>query len=199
MGKNLFLVIVATIAILATPSLALAQDEAGSSAMLKHPLFNVPALQIQSASPSYELKKQTIKAVLERYNSPLTDEDINEFMAQSKALEIDPYFMPSIWGVESQFCNAIAAGTHNCNGWGGGLLVFPSFKEDIKVTADSLRKNYINKGASTVEGVGRMYASSGTWSLKVRNFYAIFKAEEKRQIELDQHKNQLNLASNTVK
>lgn len=199
MAKNIFFALVATIIILVTPSLALAQDEAGSSALLKHPLLNVPALQIQSASSSYELKKQTIKAVVKRYGSPLKDEDINEFITQCKKLEMDCYFMPSIWGVESQFCVEIASGTNNCNGWGGGYLAFPSFKEDIRVTAESLKSNYINKGSSTVEGVGRIYAESGAWPRKVRNFYSIFQAEEKRQIELNQQNKQLNLTLNTVK
>ncbi|MEO6508493.1 MAG: hypothetical protein ABIO02_00940 [Patescibacteria group bacterium] len=200
MGKKLFLVIVALSSIIssivATPSLAYAQDEAGSSAMLKHPLLNTPALQIQSATPSYEIKKSTIRAVLKKYNSPLTDTDIDEFITQCKEHEMDCYFMPSIWGVESQFCKMIAQGTNNCNGWGGGYLTFSSFKENIKVTGDSLKSNYIGKGAVTVESVGRIYASSGTWPMKVRNFQSIFEAEEKRQT---QQKNQLNLTLNTVK
>jgi hypothetical protein len=89
----------------------------------------------------------------------------------------------------------IASGTNNCNGWGGGYLTFPTFKDNIKVTALSLKNNYIGKGAVTVEGVGRIYASSGAWPAKVRNFLAMFKAEEARQLE----QNQLNSALNTVK
>ena len=167
--------------VLITPSLVYSQEEAGNSAMLKHPLISAPALEIEAASPSYEIKRKTIKAVLQKYNSPLKDEDINEFISQCKELEMNCYFMPSIWGVESQFCNAIASGTNNCNGWGGGYLTFPTFKDNIKVTALSLKKNYIGRGASTVEGVGRIYASSGTWSAKVRHFLAVFEAEEKNQ------------------
>jgi hypothetical protein len=102
--------------------------------------------------------------------------------------------MPAIWGVESQFCNAIAKGTNNCNGWGGGYVAFPTFKDDIKVTAQSLKSNYIGRGAMTIEAVGSMYASSGAWPTKVRNFMAMFKAEEAKQLQ-----NQLNSASNTVK
>lgn len=195
MPKKLLLLIVALITITATPSLAIAQDEAGSSAMLKHPLLNAPSLQIETATPSYEIKKQTIKTVMAKYNSPLTDSDIDEFLSQSQNLDLDPYFMPSIWGVESQFCRIIASGTNNCNGWGGGYLTFPTFKDNIKVTALSLKSNYIGRGAVTVEGVGRIYASSGTWPTKVRNFLAMFKAEEARQLE----QNQLNSALNTVK
>ncbi len=176
--------------VLIIPSSVHAQDEAGSSAMLKHPLLNSTALKIESKPASYELKKQTIKSVLQRYHSPLKDEDINEFMKQCTALEMNCYLLPSIFGVESQFCNAIAPGSNNCAGWGGGYIRFTSYKDGIKTISQGLKANYIGRGASSVESVGRIYASSGAWPQKVHNFLGIFEAEER--------KNQLLSAANDV-
>lgn len=197
--KKIVLVLLTLALFILTPSLTLGQDEAGSSAMLKHPLINTPALEIQTASPSYEIKRKTIKAVLEKYGSPLEDEAIDEFITQCKKLEMDCYFMPSIWGVESQFCKHIAQGTFNCNGWGGGYLPFTSYKENIQVTATGLKENYLGRGAVTVESVGRIYAESGTWPAKVRNFLRIFQEEEAVQLQKQAQREQLLFTSNAVK
>ena len=185
-----FLMILIIICIIYPPSVH-AQDEAGHSAMLKYALLNAPALQIETTTPSYELQKTTIKNVLERNHSPLTEKDVDIFMQQCTKLEMNCYLVPAISGVESGFCNQIARGTNNCWGWGGGYIVFNDYKDGIKTVSESLKSHYIDHGALTVEAVGRIYAASPTWAEKVNHFLRVFEAE--------QQKNQLLFASNPVK
>jgi hypothetical protein len=192
MPKKLFLALILTISLVVFPLNTFAQEnkEAGNSAVLTHPLVNAPALKIDSTA-SYDVQKATIKNVLKRYNSPLTDDDIDTFLQQSKKLDMNPYLLPAIFGVESQFCVAIAKGTNNCDGWAGGYYVFASYQDCIITSSETLKKKYIDKGALTVESVGKIYASSPEWPAKVNKFIRIFEEEEK--------KNQLLFASNAVK
>jgi hypothetical protein len=190
MRKTILMLLILASAMI-TPTSVFAQKEAGASAMIQEPLLNAPNLKIKAISAPDDVKKATIRKVLDRYNTPLTDDDIDEFIKQSKDLDMNPYLLPAISIVESSACTALLPNSHNCYGWGGGYIYFPSYKEAIITVAQALKKNYIGKGAVTVESVGKIYSESDLWPQKVRRAMRSFEEEEQ--------KNQLLFASNPVK
>ena len=121
-----------------------------------------------------------IKNVLARYKSPMVD-SADHFIAIAEEMDIDPYMLPAITGVESGFGRALIQGTYNPFGWGVGRIKFKDWNDGITIVATGLRKSYFNKGAKTVYEVGPRYAGgSTTWAPKVVMFMNTFKAEENR-------------------
>ena len=127
-----------------------------------------------------EIQKRTIKAVLEKYNSPMVDE-VDTYMKVCEQYQLNCYLLPAISGVESGFGKAMIKATYNPFGWGGGTIYFDSWSDGINTVGKSLRERYIDRGAVTLDGVGKIYAASPTWSEKVRKFMNEFEREEERQ------------------
>jgi hypothetical protein len=132
---------------------------------------------------NYEVQKRTIKTILAKYNSDLTDQ-ADSFLQASYKYDLDPYLLVSISGLESGFGRAMIDGTYNAYGWGSGTIYFTSWEDGIEKISAGLRNNYYNRGAKTVADVGRVYAASPTWAVRVEGFMNIFKREEVRQKEL---------------
>ena len=135
-------------------------------------------------------KKNAIKAILKKNNSPMIDE-VDSFMKACREYDLDCYLLPSITALESGYGRQILQGTYNPFGWGGGRIYFSSWENGIDTVGYGLRFNYINKGADSIEQIGAKYAASKTWAVRVRNFMAQFEAEEK--------KNSLYLTTDSVK
>jgi len=131
----------------------------------------------------YLIKKSVIKNVLEKYNSPLSG-DIDAFITTCYSYNLDCYLLPSIAGVESTFGKFIYPGSFNPFGWGGGMIQFDSYSQGIETVGKGLRENYINKGAETIEQIGRIYCEGNTWAGKVRYFMNQFMIEEENQLIL---------------
>lgn len=126
------------------------------------------------------IKTMAIKNVLARHKSPFVD-SADHFVAIAKEMDIDPYMLPAITGVESGFGRALIPGTYNPFGWGVGRIKFTDWNHGITTVATGLRKSYFNKGAKTVYEVGPRYAGgSTTWAPKVVMFMNAFRAEENR-------------------
>jgi hypothetical protein len=135
-----------------------------------------------TASQSHNelIKEVAIKRVLLRYNSPLTD-SAGTFTMVARALNLDPYLLPSISGVESCFGKRYIPGTYNPFGWNVGRTPFDSWDEGIAIVGHGLKHRYIDRGATTVASIGPRYAGgSTTWAGKVLNFMAEFENEEAR-------------------
>lgn len=166
--------IVATIvvAIFALSSETYAQDTiAESSAQISS------AKTLEQSETQTELKKLAMQRVLSRYNSVLVDE-VNTFVATSYKYDLNPYLLVSISGLESYFAHLMVDGTYNAYGWRGGWHYFTSWEDGIETISKSLRENYYNQGAATVYDVGRKYAESPTWAIRVERFMGEFEAEE---------------------
>lgn len=124
-----------------------------------------------------KLKKLVITKILASQNSPLLPH-ADSFAEAAAKYDLDPYLLPSITWLESSLGKKLIASTHNPFGWGSGLIPWKSYDEGIEVVARGLRTNYINKGAKDVYDIGRIYAASPTWAVRVENFMNRFYNEE---------------------
>lgn len=176
MKKLVQVIIVTGLIFLILASKVQAASMAGESAGLSM-AFNPDKRAIANVS---DFKKRlVIKAVLEKYDSPMA-KDIDAFMAACKKYDLDCYLLPSIAGIESTFGRFTYPGSNNPFGWGRGLIMFKNWGEAIDTVGEGLRKNYIDKGATTVEEIGAIYCEGNTWAGKVRYFMKQFQAEEEK-------------------
>lgn len=134
------------------------------------------------------IKKMAIKNYILKYNAPLAEET-DAFIKACTQYDLDCYLLPAISGIESSFGKYLRPGTFNPFGWGRGDIPFASFSDAIMTVGKGLRENYINKGATSVEQIGRIYCEGDTWAGKVTYFMNQLEKEEK---------NLLLLSTNTV-
>lgn len=148
---TLFLVVT-----LVYPKSVLANTEAAGSAII---VMEKPDLRIEK-----------LKRFLSFYESPLVNSVI-DFIQIADKYQLDWKLIPAITGVESTFGKAIPFGSFNAYGWANGAYYFNSWEESIETVAKTLRENYINRGADTVEKIAPIYAPpSPTWAWKVKYF-----------------------------
>lgn len=127
-----------------------------------------------------KIKIRAIQNVLSDYNSPLVAE-AEAFVVTARALDLNPYLLPAIAGVESGFGQRYIKHTHNVFGFGVGRTPFDNFADGIARVGYALKFNYINKGASTLAQVGHRYAGgSNTWAPKVQGYMNAFEREEQK-------------------
>lgn len=115
-----------------------------------------------------------LEAFLTAYNSPLAPH-ASHFVKEADRLGLDWKLVAAICGVESTFGKHTPA--NSFNGWGWAIFTgqkdgrhFADWKEGITVVSEGLRYTYIDKGLVTIEQMGKRYAASPTWSMKVRYF-----------------------------
>jgi len=137
-------------------------QEAGAAAgLLAHVAFEDPRIA-------------HLENYLTSFHSPLA-KDARHIISEADRLQIDWKLIPAIAGVESTFCKRIPSGSHNCWGWGiptgsESGIGFSSLAQGITIVSDGLRTNYMNRGAKSLEQIGRIYAASPAWASKVRFF-----------------------------
>ncbi len=151
---------------------------AGSSAAVAY--YEQNAISTSSVQ-KLAIKRKAMTEVLKRYNAPLLSE-VDSFLEACTTYDLDCYLLPSISGVESTFGRFLIPGTYNPFGWGRGLLEFKSYNETIMTVGKALREKYIDRGADTVDKIGRIYCEGDTWSGKVKFFMNQFEEEEKKQL-----------------
>ncbi|MBI5619530.1 glucosaminidase domain-containing protein [Candidatus Gottesmanbacteria bacterium] len=122
-----------------------------------------------------DVRVEKLRSFLESHDSPLADA-ASHFVAEADRLDMDWKLVAAIAGVESTFGKQIP--TNSYNGWGWGVFTgttdgvhFKDWKDGITHVSEGLRYNYIDKGAETIEQIGRIYAASPAWSWKVRFFF----------------------------
>lgn len=115
-----------------------------------------------------------LRAYLMAHDSPLTDE-ASHFIAEADRLGLDWKLVAAISGVESTFGKHTPPGSYN--GWGWGIptgaqsgIAFSNWKEGITAVSEGLKNRYINRGAISIEQIGRIYAASPRWAGNVRFF-----------------------------
>jgi hypothetical protein len=171
--KNIMIGFVLIVLLGFMPKNAFAQ-EAGASAQLKTISYSA------NEQSEAQYKVAAIKNVLTRYNSPLVNE-AEAFVITARALNLDPYLLPSIAGVESGFGQRYIKPTHNVFGFGVGRIPFDNFADGIARVGYALRFKYINNGAENLAQIGHRYAGgSTTWAPKVQNYMNAFEREEEK-------------------
>ena len=124
----------------------------------------------ENSSSNYDERVVLLKKYLESKNSPLSVNS-KDFINYDDKYDLDWKFVPAITGVESSFGKHIPQNSYNAYGWAIGKYQFTSWEESIEVVSRALRTKYIDRGATTVEAIGRIYAPpSTTWSYKVHYF-----------------------------
>jgi len=113
-----------------------------------------------------------LKEYLQSRHSPLAD-DAHTFVTEADRLDLDWKLVAAISGVEATCGRHIPHGSHNAWGWGiptGARhgVAFESWSEGITTVSEGLKYRYINRGATTIQAIGRIYAASPAWSTKVR-------------------------------
>ncbi len=133
-----------------------------------------------SDSQEKQIQIRAVSRVLARHKSPMADEAEN-FITVADTMDLDPYMLPAIAGVESGFGRAMIDGTYNPFGWNVGRTPFASWSDGITTVGTALRYKYIDRGADTLDAIGYRYAGgSTTWAPKVRMYIAQFEREEAR-------------------
>ncbi len=140
-----FLILLGSIFIM--PAFAATNQVSGISAHLK----------AENDQSTTDLRPVALKSYLEKRNSPLADY-ADAFIATADKYELDWKLVPAISGLESAFAKRYVAGTYNAYGWGGGYIYFTSWEDSIETVSAALKAKYIDRGAKTVNQIGRIYA-----------------------------------------
>jgi len=188
--KNIysFVTIIFAIAISAVASLAIPQTvfaaTAAPSAVLTTPL------ELQHRD---DKRAQLLRSYLESRNSPLAPY-AQTFVQEADKNNIDWKLVAAISGLESSFGVHIPSNSYN--GWGYGVYGdnvrrFDSWDDGIAVVSGALRNDYMNKwNAKTIPEIGRLYAASPTWAVRVQSFMDSIDAYEVKK----QNENKLTLS-----
>lgn len=115
-----------------------------------------------------------LRAYLAAHNSPLAEAS-GHFVAESDRLGLDWKLVAAIAGTESTFGKRVPTGSYNAWGWGiptgaQSGIAFGSWKQGITTVSEGLKYRYIDRGASSIEHIGRIYAASPRWAGNVRFF-----------------------------
>lgn len=124
--------------------------------------------------PEEDPRIDKLQNYLTSHNSPLTVE-AQRFITEADYWGLDWKLVAAIAGVESTFGKHTPTNSYNAWGWGvftGATdgVHFENWHDGISKVSAGLKTNYIDRGAITVEQIGRIYAASPNWSWKVRFF-----------------------------
>lgn len=163
--KKTLLAILVVIVFLAFPGCVLAIGSASEAGASAKPSF----AQIQ-----VDDRAMRLKAYLASHNSPLTDH-AEHFVSEADRLNLDWKLVAAIAGTESTFGKRIP--TNSYNGWGWGVFTgqqtginFDGWEDGITQVSEGLKYNYVDKGAKTIDQMGRKYAASPVWAAHVKFF-----------------------------
>jgi hypothetical protein len=126
--------------------------------------------QLRSRQTEVDARVMVLKRFLQSHNSPLA-EYAEVFIATADKYHLDWRLVPAITGVESTFGKRIPYNSYNAYGWANGNYAFKSWEDSIEIVTKTLKEKYIDKGATSVAKIARIYAPpSSTWASKVRFF-----------------------------
>lgn len=176
-----------TILFLTAPSVLASEQEAGSSAILVATPSDVISNKVshRDIAQDYVIKKRVITKILKANNSPLVD-SVDAFISACSNYQLDCYLLPSITRLESSYGQFIHPNSNNPFGWGGGYIMFDTWGDSINAVGKGLRTNYIDKGANDIYAIGKIYAASPTWAVRVERFINDFKnAENEESLQVE--------------
>ncbi len=170
--KILAIIGVAILLMLATPSSYAKDETAVTSAALISP--------VEKNKPDTRIVVLT--EYLKKKNSPLVD-SADTFVQEADKHNLDWKFVAAIAGLESSFGKHIPYNSYNGWGWGvygDNVMRFSSWDEAIQTISQGLRENYMDKGATDINSIGRIYAASPTWAQRVSFFMRDIERFEKQ-------------------
>ncbi|MDO8551115.1 MAG: hypothetical protein Q7S03_00320 [bacterium] len=139
------------------------------------------ALQQPVLEPDNRVEK--LRTFLEKRKSPLSPYS-EEFIKAADEQGIDWRLVPAITGIESSFGLRMPYRSYNAYGWNNGVYKFSSWEDSIQHVSKVLRKRYIDRGATDVWKISRIYAPpSKIWAKNVNYFMA--QIENTQVISLD--------------
>jgi len=160
MKKLIFAITIIILLIATAGGVSADIDVAGASAQIK----------TRENSGSADYRVITLENYLESHNSPLAPHSAY-FIQTADKYGLDWRLVPAITGVESTFGKRIPYNSYNAYGWANGAYSFDSWDESIDVVSKSLREKYIDRGATTINEISRIYAPpSSTWAGNVKFF-----------------------------
>src|SRR3989344_818959 len=161
-NKILFVFVVILSIFILVPK-AFAQNSSGSSAVL------ADARNVSLSDNRVKILREFLKS----YDSPLAL-FAKEFVESADNYSLDWRLVAAISGVESTFGHQIPFGSYN--GWGWGIygnndIYFSSWEDGIQTISKGIRERYMDqRGATNVYEIGRTYAASPTWAVRVEDF-----------------------------
>lgn len=129
-------------------------------------------IQLSDVKP-VDNRAQILRDYLVSKGSPLAD-SADTFVEEADKYNLDWKFVAAISGLESGFGKHIPP--YSYNGWGWGVYgtnvkYFTSWDDAISTISQGLREQYMNKWKATnVYSIGRIYAASPTWAVRVEYF-----------------------------
>jgi hypothetical protein len=127
-------------------------------------------LKSAGSSANYDYRVENLNRYLTKNDSPLAVYS-EEFVLFADKNGLDYRLVPAITGVESTFGKRIPGNSYNAYGWANGNYTFKSWSDSIEIVSSTLRSEYINKGAPTINKIAKRYAPpSTTWASKVNYF-----------------------------
>jgi hypothetical protein len=118
-------------------------------------------------------RAEVLRGYLESNGSPLAPY-AEVIIQEADKNGLDWRLIPAIAGLESTFGKNIPAYSYNAWGfgiYGNNVRRFASWEEGIAVVSKAIREDYINKNnAQTLDQIGRIYAASPTWAVRVEYF-----------------------------
>lgn len=123
-----------------------------------------------------EARSTQLRRYLEVYRSPLAPSS-DLILSVSDQYHLDWRLLTAISGQESTFGKNVPEDSHNAWGWGihsRGTMKFSSWEQAIGVVGKSLREDFLDQGAETVEELMQKWApfSDGSWAFGVNYFMA---------------------------
>jgi len=157
-------VFIASLTALTLPQTTYAKTSASSAALV------TPFASKQTVEDN---RAKILRDYLESRNSPLAPY-AQTFVDEADKNGLDWKLVAAISGLESSF--GIQIPYNSYNGWGYGVYGdnvrrFDSWEDGIAVVSVALRNDYMNKwNAKSVPEIGRLYAASPTWAIRVQYF-----------------------------
>lgn len=160
MNKFIFAITIMILVFATAGKVSADVDVAGTSAQIKR--------DVEPSGLDYRVV--ILENYLESHNSPLSPYSAH-FIETADKYGLDWRLVPAIAGVESTFGKRIPHNSYNAYGWANGAYQFNSWDESIEVVSKTLREKYVDRGATTVNEISRIYAPpSSTWAGNVKFF-----------------------------
>jgi hypothetical protein len=121
-----------------------------------------------------DARAEIIRQYLLRYESPLAP--YSDYIVETAdEYGLDFRLTTAIAQQESNLCKKIPPESNNCWGWGihsEGTLGFDNYKRAIEEVTKGLRKDYLDKGLTSIEEIMAKYTplSNGSWAEGVNKF-----------------------------
>ena len=163
MKHLLFSIIIVLLSGFVPAQVVAAETEAGAAAILANRV------------PQQDERAGKLNLIFKHYNSPFSESEAEHFVAEADRLGLDWRLVAAIAGVESTFGNRVPSRSNNAWGWGvftgtNDGVHFASWNDGITQVSEGLRTRYVDRGATTIEAIGRIYAASPRWAGNVHFF-----------------------------